>query len=182
MRTIAIHRAQGHALTPDGPEPVTIIIEETFPDFGGVDGGLEARRTHTTNATTLAEALAATLPGGTWDRLVAEMLRLHASKPHRHKATTMSYPAHLAEANAHRAWDAAVVEVDRVRDALRDLPRDGSVPHHLLVAGRLRLDNPTASYTELATIAGLTKDQVRSRIRQLIHLADQHRRQRCING
>lgn len=70
MRTLSIHRAQGHA-QPDGPNPVTIIIEATFPDHGGIDGGAEPERVHMTDATTLA--------GGTWDRLVAEMLRLHAS-------------------------------------------------------------------------------------------------------
>lgn len=86
----------------------------------------------------------------------------------------MSYPTNFAVANYHRAAAAAIVEVERVRDAMRDL--DGNARHHLLAVGRLRLDNPTASYTELATIAGLTKDQVRSRIRQLLHLADQHRR------
>lgn len=87
----------------------------------------------------------------------------------------MGYPTHLAEANAHRAWDAATVEYDRVREALFDL--EGNAPTRLLTAAQLRLDNPTASYTELATIHGtLTKDQVRSRIRQLLHLADQHRR------
>lgn len=90
-------------------------------------------------------------------------------------SSASDYPTSLAVANFHRAVAAAIVEVDRVRDALRDLPRDGSVPHRLLAAAQLRLERPTASYTELATIAGLTKDQVRSRIRQLLHLADQHR-------
>lgn len=74
MRTISIHRAQGHAHASDGPEPVTIIIEAPFPTNGAGDSYF-----HTTDATTLAEALHATLAGGTWDRLVAEMLRLHAS-------------------------------------------------------------------------------------------------------
>lgn len=73
MRTIAIHRAQGHAHTPDGPKPVTIIIDATFPD------GTNAERIHTTDATTLARALHETLAGGTWDRLVADMVRRHAS-------------------------------------------------------------------------------------------------------
>lgn len=75
MRTLSIHRAQGHAHASDGPEPVTIVIEAPFPTNGAGDSYF-----HTTDATTLAEALHATLAGGTWGRLVAEMLRLHASK------------------------------------------------------------------------------------------------------
>lgn len=72
MRTLSIHRAQGHALTPDGPKPVTIIIEAQIPDDHGPD-------IWTNDAIAIAKTLRATLPGGTWDRLVAEMLRLHAS-------------------------------------------------------------------------------------------------------
>lgn len=73
MHTISIHRAQP-IQGVDRPQPVTIIIDAVFPSGSG-----NGEAIHTRDATTLTDALASSLPGGTWDRLVACMLERHAS-------------------------------------------------------------------------------------------------------
>lgn len=74
VRTLAIHHAQ-----PIGTQaivPTTIVIGSAFPDNLSMEDG---RALHARQALELAEALDATLPGGTLDRVVAEMVARHAS-------------------------------------------------------------------------------------------------------
>ncbi len=80
--------------------------------------------------------------------------------------------ANFDDANLRRSAHAAVASGVRVRRALEILGDD--VPEHLLVAGRLRLDNKQASLEELGQlhVPPLTKDAVAGRIRRLLATAD----------
>lgn len=58
------------------PPALTIEVHEQIGEVGSLD---EARRLHSKQATTLADALLASLPGGTVDALLAELMRRRAS-------------------------------------------------------------------------------------------------------
>ena len=76
------------------------------------------------------------------------------------------------DANLRRSAQAAVAACARVERALEILGDD--IPHHLMYAGRLRLDHREASLDELGHFADppMTKDAVAGRIRRLLALAD----------
>lgn len=80
--------------------------------------------------------------------------------------------ANFDDANLRRSARAAVAAGARVERALQLLGDD--VPEHLLVAGRLRLENRQASLEELGALADpvMTKDAVAGRIRRLLAMAD----------
>lgn len=73
MRTIQIRAAE--PTHHDGMKPrATIIIDQAHPDAERLDGvAMQAE------AEILVDALLASLPGGTLDRVVAELLRRRAS-------------------------------------------------------------------------------------------------------
>jgi hypothetical protein len=75
-------------------------------------------------------------------------------------------------ANDQRTEQAANRDLPRIEWALELCGKD--CPRHLAVAGRLRLDHPDASLSELADlhVPPLTKDVLRSRLRQLIVRAE----------
>jgi hypothetical protein len=81
--------------------------------------------------------------------------------------------ASFDEANRRRQERAAAAASARVERALEIL--GPGVPGHLAEAGRLRLANPRASFTDLGRLADppLTKDMVAGRLRALLALADQ---------
>jgi DNA-binding protein WhiA len=80
--------------------------------------------------------------------------------------------ANFDDANLRRSARAAVAASARVGRALEILGED--VPDHLVVAGRLRMDNQQASLEELGALADppMTKDAIAGRIRRLLALAD----------
>ncbi len=80
--------------------------------------------------------------------------------------------ANFDDANLRRSARAAVASAARVQRALDLLGDD--IPDHLLVAGRLRLQNRQASLEELGQLADpqMTKDAVAGRIRRLLAMAD----------
>ncbi|MDR1767341.1 MAG: DNA-binding protein WhiA [Propionibacteriaceae bacterium] len=80
--------------------------------------------------------------------------------------------ANFDDANLRRSARAAVTAGLRVKRALEILGDD--VPEHLLVAGKLRLDNRQASLEELGALHDppLTKDAIAGRIRRLLATAD----------
>jgi DNA-binding protein WhiA len=80
--------------------------------------------------------------------------------------------ANFDDANLRRSARAAVAAGARVERAMEILGNDA--PHHLLEAGRLRLNHSQASLEELGSLAEppLTKDAVAGRIRRLLALAD----------
>ena len=80
--------------------------------------------------------------------------------------------ANFDDANLRRSARAAVAAGVRVQRALEILGDD--VPEHLLVAGKLRLENKQASLEELGQLhtPPLTKDAVAGRIRRLLATAD----------
>jgi DNA-binding protein WhiA len=80
--------------------------------------------------------------------------------------------ANFDDANLRRSARAAVAASARVGRALEILGDD--VPDHLVVAGRLRMDNQQASLEELGALADppMTKDAIAGRIRRLLALAD----------
>jgi len=80
--------------------------------------------------------------------------------------------ANFDDANLRRSARAAVAAGARVQRALEILGDD--VPEHLLVAGRLRLENKQSSLEELGQlhVPPLTKDAVAGRIRRLLATAD----------
>ena len=73
MRTVSAHKAQ--SVTID-IEPCSIELIDTMPQLETI--ALQ-QRVQDTDARELAKALHEHLPGGTFDRLVAEMLRIKAS-------------------------------------------------------------------------------------------------------
>lgn len=58
------------------PPVLTIEVREQIGEVGSLD---EARQLHSKQATTLADAMLASLPGGTVDALLAELMRRRAS-------------------------------------------------------------------------------------------------------
>ncbi|MPZ65938.1 MAG: DNA-binding protein WhiA [Pseudonocardiaceae bacterium] len=80
--------------------------------------------------------------------------------------------ANFDDANLRRSARAAVASAARVQRAMELLGDD--IPEHLLVAGRLRLENRQVSLEELGQLADpqLTKDAVAGRIRRLLAMAD----------
>lgn len=85
--------------------------------------------------------------------------------------------ANFDDANLRRSARAAVASAARVERGLELL--GGSVPDHLLVAGRLRLAHRQASLEELGQMADppMTKDAVAGRIRRLLAMADKRARE-----
>jgi hypothetical protein len=75
MKTVNIYKAQtiGQQMTV---EPLVINISEEFPDFKSID---EHDALFEKEALMLADGLLSTLPGGTIDRLVAELLKRKAT-------------------------------------------------------------------------------------------------------
>jgi hypothetical protein len=80
--------------------------------------------------------------------------------------------ANFDDANLRRSARAAVAAGARVERALLIL--GDSVPDHLAVAGKLRLEHKQASLEELGALADppMTKDAIAGRIRRLLALAD----------
>lgn len=100
----------------------------------------------------------------------------------RREAQVLAHPpATFGGANLRRSERAAVAAATRVRHALALL--DDHAPQHLVAAGRLRLEHPTASLEQLGQLCDppLTKDTVSGRIRRLLELADQRARQRGVH-
>jgi DNA-binding protein WhiA len=80
--------------------------------------------------------------------------------------------ANFDDANLRRSARAAVAAGARVERALLIL--GDTVPDHLAVAGKLRLEHKQASLEELGALADppMTKDAIAGRIRRLLALAD----------
>jgi hypothetical protein len=73
VKTVQVSLRDHHGV--DVPEPLTILVDGQLPDL---DGGA-VRLEFQDQAGRLAHALHGALPGGTWDALLAEMLRVSAS-------------------------------------------------------------------------------------------------------
>ncbi|WP_342314813.1 DNA-binding protein WhiA (plasmid) [Mycobacterium avium subsp. hominissuis] len=80
--------------------------------------------------------------------------------------------SNLDDANRRRSLVAGAATAARVSRALEIL--GACAPEHLAHAGRLRIDNPSASLEELAQIAvpPMSKDALAGRLRRLISTAD----------
>ncbi|RJQ78209.1 DNA-binding protein WhiA [Pseudonocardiaceae bacterium YIM PH 21723] len=85
--------------------------------------------------------------------------------------------ANFDDANLRRSARAAVAAAARVERALELLGPEA--PHHLVVAGSLRLQHRQASLEELGQLADppMTKDAVAGRIRRLLAMADKRARE-----
>jgi DNA-binding protein WhiA len=85
--------------------------------------------------------------------------------------------ANFDDANLRRSARAAVAAAARVQRALEIL--GDTVPDHLAVAGKLRVENRQASLEELGRLADppMTKDAVAGRIRRLLSTADRKAKQ-----
>lgn len=81
-------------------------------------------------------------------------------------------PSSFDDANRRRSLTAGAATAARVSRALEIL--GACAPEHLAHAGRLRIDNPSASLEELARIAvpPMSKDALAGRLRRLIATAD----------
>lgn len=79
--------------------------------------------------------------------------------------------APLTAANEQRRAAGAAASVAAVRNALDKLD---SAPRRLVDAGRLRLEHPDASFTELGQLATppVSKDTIAGLLRRLVHLAE----------
>ena len=90
--------------------------------------------------------------------------------------------ANFDDANLRRSARAAVAAGARVERALEILGE--TVPDHLGIAGRLRLENKQASLEELGQLADppMTKDAVAGRIRRLLAMADRRASELGIEG
>lgn len=76
-KTINLYRAQALRIMP--VESVTIVIEQEFPHYESLSA---SRCTQAAEGAILAAALLQTLPGGTIDRLLIELLKHRASTLH----------------------------------------------------------------------------------------------------
>ena len=88
--------------------------------------------------------------------------------------------ANFDDANLRRSARAAVAAAARVERALEIL--GGTVPDHLAVAGKLRVEHRQASLEELGRLADppMTKDAVAGQIRRLLSMADRKAKQERI--
>jgi DNA-binding transcriptional regulator WhiA len=73
------------------------------------------------------------------------------------------------DANHSRQLRAAKETVRQVR---RILATRGDIPDRLTLAGRLRIQHPKASLTELGQIAGTSKDTIAGLLRRLLALGE----------
>jgi DNA-binding protein WhiA len=110
----------------------------------------------------LLALMGATASIGLWEQL----------RTRREVRATANRLVNFDDANLRRSAQAAVAACARVERALDILGDD--IPHHLMYAGRLRLDHREASLDELGHFADppMTKDAVAGRIRRLLALAD----------
>ena len=77
MKVVMAYKAQ--RINRDEPtESLSIICEQELPKFVGAPSGTQ-RLAHEHDAAVIAKALRDTLPGGTFDRLIGELLRMKAS-------------------------------------------------------------------------------------------------------
>jgi DNA-binding protein WhiA len=90
--------------------------------------------------------------------------------------------ANFDDANLRRSARAAVAAGARVQRAMEIL--GDSVPDHLALAGRLRLEHTQVSLEELGQLADppMTKDAIAGRIRRLLALADRRARELGVPG
>jgi DNA-binding protein WhiA len=90
--------------------------------------------------------------------------------------------ANFDDANLRRSVRAAVAAGARVQRAIEILGAD--IPAHLLIAGKLRIQNQQASLEELGALHDppLTKDAIAGRIRRLLALADKVAAEQGIPG
>ncbi len=100
------------------------------------------------------------------------MLAWEERRMRREVRATANRLANFDDANLRRSARAAVAAGARVERALEILGE--SVPDHLAMAGRLRLEHKQASLEELGGLADppMTKDAIAGRIRRLLALAD----------
>ena len=106
----------------------------------------------------------------------ASVLAWEERRVRREVRATANRLANFDDANLRRSARAAVAAAARVTRALEILGE--AAPHHLISAGRLRLDHRQASLEELGALADppLTKDAIAGRIRRLLALADKRAR------
>jgi DNA-binding protein WhiA len=106
----------------------------------------------------------------------ASVLAWEERRVRREVRATANRLANFDDANLRRSARAAVAAAARVTRALEIL--DGTAPHHLTIAGTLRLEHRQASLEELGALADppLTKDAIAGRIRRLLALADKRAR------
>lgn len=77
MKTVNVLKA---APTCDEVESVTIVIDQVFPDICGTPCSLsEVAFVHDDNAERVVDALCAALPGGTLDRVLAQLFARRSS-------------------------------------------------------------------------------------------------------
>jgi DNA-binding protein WhiA len=95
---------------------------------------------------------------------------------------TANRMANFDDANLRRSARAAVAAGARVQRAMELL--GDSVPDHLAVAGKLRIEHTQASLEELGQLADppMTKDAIAGRIRRLLALADKRARELGVPG
>ena len=75
MKKVYIYKAQG--ITASEPlEPVVIVLGEQVPNVVDLE---EARRIYEREAVKLADVLLSTLPGGTFDQLMDELMKRRAT-------------------------------------------------------------------------------------------------------
>jgi cell division protein WhiA len=95
---------------------------------------------------------------------------------------TANRMANFDDANLRRSARAAVTAGARVQRAMELL--GDSIPDHLAMAGKLRLEHTQVSLEELGQLADppMTKDAIAGRIRRLIALADKRAREMGVPG
>lgn len=109
---------------------------------------------------TLLEAMGALVALGTWEEL-------RQKRDVRQSANRL---VNFDDANLRRSARAAVIQGARVARALEIL--GDLVPANLAEAGRLRLEHPAASLSELGALSGASKDAIAGQIRRLCLMAD----------
>ena len=77
MSRVIVHIAQpiGGRLVP----ALDIVGDEPFPDRTGDEVLWDLEQRFDIEAAVIVDALHASLPGGTWDRVVARMVQVHAT-------------------------------------------------------------------------------------------------------
>lgn len=135
----------------------------------------------------LAKALCATCPikldclaygmteeFGIWGGLTAEERkgnkknRIYAAPSRERTEREIRLREIKAETNRRRAIEQAPAAIARLKTALLAVAHEA--PPSLVEAAQLRIDNPTLSMTEVASLANLSKDTYTGRIRRLMNL------------
>lgn len=99
-----------------------------------------------------------------------ELMNIKVYKNLRNKVNRVT---NCETANIGKTIDAAARQIEAINELMAARPHT-DIPRELLEISKLRIDNPDASLSELAKIAGISRSGVNHRLQRILKLADKN--------